>query len=96
MYGITRTSQYGYSIYEFEVYGTGSNAAPTVNAGADQTITLPTSTLNLTGTASDSDGSISSYAWTKVSGPIGSTITTRFFVTFLVLAIFYLDWRYET
>ncbi|HSE56879.1 MAG TPA: PKD domain-containing protein [Candidatus Paceibacterota bacterium] len=45
-----------------------SNVAPTANAGIDQIITLPTSSVTLTGSGADSDGSISSYAWTKVSG----------------------------
>lgn len=55
------------------------NAAPvppTVSAGANQTITLPTSSVTLTATASDPDGTISSYAWTKISGPSGGTITS--------------------
>lgn len=45
------------------------NQPPMVNAGTDITVNLPTSTANLTGTASDSDGSISSYLWEKISGP---------------------------
>ena len=52
------------------------NQAPTANAGSDQTITLPTSSVNLSGSGSDPDGSISSYAWTKVSGPSAGTITS--------------------
>ena len=44
------------------------NSSPTVNAGTDQSITLPTSSITLTGTGSDTDGTIASYAWTKVSG----------------------------
>jgi poly(3-hydroxybutyrate) depolymerase len=43
--------------------------APTVSAGADRTVTLPLSSLTLTGTASDADGSIVSYQWSKYSGP---------------------------
>lgn len=50
------------------VKSSGSNVAPTVNAGSDKTLQLPTNSIKITGTASDSDGSISSYAWTKVSG----------------------------
>ncbi|MBC7949824.1 MAG: heparin lyase I family protein [Chitinophagaceae bacterium] len=46
-----------------------SNQAPTVSAGSNNSITLPTSSVTLTGTASDPDGTISSYAWTKTSGP---------------------------
>lgn len=50
------------------------NQQPTVQAGSNQTITLPTNSVNLTGTAKDSDGSIARYAWTKVSGPAGGNI----------------------
>lgn len=52
------------------------NQPPSVDAGADQVKTLPTTTATLTGTASDVDGTISSYAWTKYSGPSGGTITS--------------------
>lgn len=54
---------------------TGSNQAPTVNAGADKTITLPTSSVTLAGTASDANGTIAAYSWTKVSGTGGSIAT---------------------
>jgi poly(3-hydroxybutyrate) depolymerase len=50
---------------------TTENTAPTVNAGADKTITLPTNSVELQGSASDADG-ISSYTWTKVSGGTAS------------------------
>ncbi|MBP6025490.1 PKD domain-containing protein [Ferruginibacter sp.] len=56
-------------------YASGGNASPTANAGADQTITLPTSTVNLTGSGTDPDGTITTYAWTKISGPTAGTIT---------------------
>jgi hypothetical protein len=45
------------------------NKTPSVNAGNDQTVTLPVNSVALTGSGSDSDGTISSYLWTKVSGP---------------------------
>jgi hypothetical protein len=48
---------------------TGSNIAPVANAGADKSITLPTNSLIIVGSGSDSDGTIASYAWTEVSGP---------------------------
>ncbi|RNI30966.1 hypothetical protein EFY79_21145, partial [Hanamia caeni] len=51
-----------------------ANIPPTANAGNDQTITLPKNSISLNGTAVDSDGSISSYSWTKVSGPASGTI----------------------
>lgn len=46
-----------------------ANVLPTVTAGADRALTLPTNSLTFTATASDSDGTISSYLWTLVSGP---------------------------
>lgn len=49
---------------------------PIVNAGADQIVSLPSPTINLTGSAFDPDGTISSYAWTQQSGPNSATITT--------------------
>ena len=51
---------------------TVTNAAPTVSAGGDKTITLPTNSTTLQASASDNDGTIKSYTWTKVSG---STLT---------------------
>ncbi|MFD2999547.1 PA14 domain-containing protein [Pontibacter toksunensis] len=48
---------------------TPANQAPTANAGPDKTITSPSNSVILSGSGSDSDGSISSYSWTKVSGP---------------------------
>jgi ribosomal protein L14 len=51
------------------------NQSPIANAGADQSITLPTNTITLSGSGTDADGSISSYNWTKISGPSTGTIT---------------------
>jgi RHS repeat-associated protein len=56
----------------------GTNKAPTVNAGADQTVAHPT-TVNLAGTVTD-DGlpidSTLSFSWSKVSGPGTVTFAT--------------------
>ena len=52
-----------------------ANIPPTANAGTDQSITLPTNTVSLTGSGTDADGTISSYNWTKISGPSAGTIT---------------------
>ncbi|WP_224997474.1 PA14 domain-containing protein [Cesiribacter sp. SM1] len=67
----------GHDIYKWMLqYSRGSsrtsNQAPTVSAGSDKTITLPTNSITLSGTASDADGSIASTTWTKVSGPSAS------------------------
>ncbi|WP_051068827.1 PKD domain-containing protein [Cesiribacter andamanensis] len=53
-----------------------SNKAPVVSAGSDKSITLPSSSLTLSGSASDSDGSIASVSWSKISGPSASLSNT--------------------
>jgi ribosomal protein L14 len=58
------------------VSGTVANQSPAANAGQDQSITLPTNTVTLTGSGTDPDGSITSYQWTKVSGPTQFTIAS--------------------
>jgi hypothetical protein len=51
------------------------NKPPISIAGPDQLITLPTDSILLDGrTSSDPDGSISSYLWTKISGPVSFNI----------------------
>lgn len=57
------------------------NQFPVANAGANQSITLPTASIILTGSGTDNDGTISTYSWTRISGPntptlSGSTTTT--------------------
>lgn len=48
----------------------GNNQKPVARAGADQTITLPKNSVIVDGSGSeDTDGKITSYKWTKVSGP---------------------------
>lgn len=44
------------------------NQPPVANAGSDKAITLPTNMVSLAGTASDPDGTITAWAWTKLSG----------------------------
>ncbi len=51
------------------------NQAPVANAGSNQTITAPVSSVVLNGTSSfDPDGTIAAYSWKQVSGPSASTI----------------------
>jgi hypothetical protein len=50
----------------------GKNSGPVVSAGGDKTLTLPANSVTIAGTASDPDGSIASYRWTKVSGSTAS------------------------
>jgi predicted esterase len=50
------------------------STAPVASAGSNQTITLPVNSVTLTGNAST--GTISSYTWTRVSGPNTPTIVS--------------------
>ncbi len=50
--------------------------APSANGGGDPTITLPTNSVTLTGSGSETNGTIVSYAWSQVSGPSTATIVT--------------------
>jgi len=51
------------------------NQPPIARAGNDTAIILPIDSVTLNGSAStDPDGTITSYKWTKVSGPVSSNI----------------------
>ena len=57
--------------------GIGCNQAPVAGAGNAQTVTLPTSSVTLTGTGSDpEDGTNVTFAWSQVSGPSTATLAT--------------------
>jgi hypothetical protein len=59
-----------------------TNHPPVANAGTDQIITLPASTVTLDGSAStDPDNNIASYVWTKISGPASFSIANANSVT---------------
>lgn len=51
------------------------NIPPNADAGADQIIILPTNKATLNGSGKDSDGTITSYLWTKISGPTACIIS---------------------
>jgi hypothetical protein len=82
-----RNSDGSYTLRSITV-GTGTstpNQAPVANAGANQTITLPTSTATLNGSASsDPDGTIASYQWSQVSGPSASVLSSASTATITV------------
>ncbi|MFZ6014603.1 MAG: PKD domain-containing protein [Bacteroidota bacterium] len=69
-----QTANGQWSIKENGSFTVFNNQVPTVNAGSDQTISFPTNSITLSGTASDPDGSIASFSWTKISGPATGTI----------------------
>src|SRR5258706_1616483 len=52
------------------------NQVPVANAGNNITMTLPTNSTTLSGSGTDADGTIVSYAWTRVSGPTTFTLGT--------------------
>lgn len=65
----------GYDDVNIVVNPAIANLPPVVNAGPDKTITLPTSSVTLKGSAVDPDGTIASYAWTRISGPSAPTLS---------------------
>ena len=55
------------------------NKTPTANAGVDTVIVLPVDSIKLDGSASaDPDGTITSFLWTKISGPDSFSIKSTF------------------
>lgn len=52
-----------------------NNISPTVNAGNDRNINLPTNTITINGTATDTDGSIALIEWSQLSGPNTANLT---------------------
>lgn len=51
------------------------NQTPIANAGANQTITLPTNSISVSGSGStDAENNIISYVWKKIAGPATFTI----------------------
>src|ERR1700722_50128 len=60
--------------------GSGTRAPtpgpPPASAGSAQSVTLPANTVTLTGSGSETNGTITSYAWTQTAGPSGATIAT--------------------
>jgi hypothetical protein len=50
------------------------NQAPKADAGAGQTITLPQSSVTLSGSGTDPDGSIAAFQWSETSGPSQASI----------------------
>jgi hypothetical protein len=53
-----------------------TNTPPTANAGTDQTLTLPANSIQLAGSGTDANGTVTGYAWTKTAGPTQFTISS--------------------
>lgn len=79
--------------------GVAANSPPTANAGADQANVEPWSIVTLTGTDSDSDGTIATRSWTQISGSptvaLSGTGATRTFIAPGTLAGATLGFRYS-
>ncbi|MDE3185020.1 MAG: hypothetical protein KGM16_16530, partial [Bacteroidota bacterium] len=71
-----------------------TNIPPVANAGSDQTINLPTNSINLSGSGSDVDGTISSYSWSEISG-IAATITNSLSDTAIVTGLTQGNYQFE-
>ncbi|KAA9039312.1 T9SS type A sorting domain-containing protein [Ginsengibacter hankyongi] len=68
------------------------NIAPVADAGGDGSITLPTNSVPLTGTGTDSDGTVVGFQWSQVSGPSTASIvspnTAATMVTGLIAGVY--------
>ena len=51
------------------------NVAPTAHAGNDTTIMSPVTSINLTGSGNDPDGTIAGYSWSQIAGPTAATFS---------------------
>ncbi|CAA9244454.1 MAG: GH9 / CBM3 / CBM44 [uncultured Cytophagales bacterium] len=51
------------------------NQAPVASAGPDKSVTLPTNSVVIAGSGTDTDGTISAYAWSQVTGPNAATLS---------------------
>ncbi|HEY8399793.1 MAG TPA: Ig-like domain-containing protein, partial [Cytophagaceae bacterium] len=85
IYGTTRTTVYGYSIYELEVYGTaaGTNQLPTVGitSPANNTVLTAPATITINATAEDSDGSVALVEFYNGTQKIGEDASSPYSIT---------------
>ena len=81
------------NLYEWFLSNTRSTTAPVYTApvayaGAAQIITLPVNSVTLSGSGTGTNGAtITSYSWSKVSGPAGGTISLPLVNTTLVTGL---------
>jgi hypothetical protein len=58
------------------VVNAAPNPPPVTNAGLNKTITLPTNSVTLAGSATDLNGTVISYLWSKLTGPASFNIVS--------------------
>jgi hypothetical protein len=75
VFRLTVTDNQGATGFDDVNVTVSSNTPPTANAGADKAVTLPANSVVINGTGSDPGGSISTYAWTRQSGPNTPTLS---------------------
>lgn len=78
--------------YTNNTTSTTTNATPTVSAGGDKSLILPTNYVALQGSASDADGTIASYQWSKISGStatLSGTTSSKLNASNLVAGSYY-------
>jgi len=71
------------------------NQAPKSNAGVDKTITLPVNSLNLVGSGTDIDGTITSFQWNKIAGPTTFSIVNPSSATTTINNLVAGDYQFE-
>jgi N-acetylneuraminic acid mutarotase len=69
IFRLTATDNLGATAFDEMKVSVLGGAAPIVNAGADKVINLPLNQTNLSGSANDVDGNISTYQWSQTTGP---------------------------
>lgn len=74
--GLVPLSRYGGLILIDSGFQTGITIPPTANAGADKSITLPTSSTSVTATGTNGSGTSRTYHWYQTGGPITAVIAT--------------------
>ncbi|MEO6548170.1 MAG: T9SS type A sorting domain-containing protein, partial [Ferruginibacter sp.] len=70
------------------------NTAPVANAGSNITIVLPANTTTLRGSGVDTDGTVSSYSWKKISGRVNDIITSPNSATTTLTNLAYGQYQY--
>lgn len=67
-----------FPVYKDTCLTLATNKLPVVNAGNDQSVILPANSVTLIGSASDPDGQIAGYSWSRISGPATFSLTNQF------------------
>ena len=76
--GISATGTEGKPLtVDFTVIDSAVTGIPLANAGPDQNVILPTTSIVLNGSGTNINGTITGYAWTQLSGPSTATLANE-------------------